>query len=342
MEVPAPGWGRLEWVLARPRYRLKRFDLTHIPRANRAAALDLLLRQWSPFQQSAYYTSWNNGSVTVFGWNADLVEQATSEQGLKPARVRVIPETVLRPHYAEGARILACLQGVEGQIWSDGELLHSRWWREQPSQEAWRLFQRDAGLPPEGQSFAVPEPQRLDFLDKPWAKQAGSFGSIGENWRDERLVYFILVLLLAPPTCWYAAQLYQYREAEERLQAEYSRLQREAGPLATARGQALQALVSVQRLWTLDPRPHPLELMAWVAEKLLRNGDQLIEWHYRDGKLKFTLATAADIQSSEMVHMLQSSGFFDNVRSTPGKNSKSIILEMDVLPLKSAAPVDRV
>jgi hypothetical protein len=321
---------------------LKRFDLTHIPRADCAAALALQLRQWSPFEQTDYYTSWQQGTATVFGWDADAVNQAIAEQGLKPGRVRVIPETVLRPRYAEGARILACLQGVEGQIWSGGELRQSRWWKDRPSPEAWRMFQRDAGLPPEAQAAAAPEPQVLDFLDKSWAKQAGSFGAVGEIWRDERLAYFILALLLAPPTSWYAAQLYQYREAEARLQAEYTRLQDAAGPLATARGQALQALVKAQRLSSLDPRPHSLELMAWVAEHLLRQGEQLTEWQYRDGKLKLTLLSTTDAQSSDRVNTLQSSGLFDNVRSTPGKNSQSIILEMDVLPLKSAASSDRV
>lgn len=329
-------------MLARSRYRLKRFDLTHIPRASRAAALELQLRQWSPFEQTAYYTNWHQGTATVFGWDAGAVNQAMAGQGLKPSRVRVIPETVLRPRYAEGARILACLQGFEGQIWSGGELRHSRWWQDRPSPEAWRMFQRDAGLAPEAQASATPQPQSLDFLDKSWAKQAGSFGAIGENWRNERLAYFILALLLAPPTSWYAAQLYQYRKAEARLQAEYARLQDAAGPLAMARGQALQALVKAQRLSSLDSHPHPLELMAWVAEHLLRQGEQLTEWQYRDGKLKLTLLGTADAQSSDRVNALQSSGLFDNVRSTPGKNPKSIMLEMDVLPLKSAAPADRV
>lgn len=322
-------------------YRWKRFDLGHIPRASRPAALDLQLRQWSPFSDSGFYVVWQDGLATAFCWDASAVAQAIAAQGLAPGRVRVIPETALRPRYAEGVRMLACLAGVEGQYWVEGQLRHSRWWRQAPSPEAWLSFQRDAGLLPEAQGPAVPTPQALDWLEKPWAGQAGFSGWLTESWRDERWVYLALALLLAPATSWYAAQLYQYRAIGERLQEEQAALQGDAGPLAEARGQALQSLARIQQLRALDPYPHQLELLAWVSEKLMGKGDQLTEWNYRDGKLKLTLATAADVQSSTLVNLLHTSGWFDNIRSTPGKNAKSITFEMDVLELKAVPPADR-
>jgi hypothetical protein len=81
--------------------------------------------------------------------------------------------------------------------------------------------------------------------------------------------------------------------------------------------------------------------MAWVAEKLLRPGDRVVEWNFQKGKLKLTLATEVELQSSALVDALQSSGLFGNVRSTPNKTPKHLTLEMDVLELNQVIPPDR-
>jgi hypothetical protein len=329
----------VEWVLARPWYRFKRFDLKLVPRASRTAALNLQLQQWTPFTRSGYYLAWDENCALVFCWDAERVEQLTAGQGLKPARVRVLPETLLRPkHDAAGARLLVSLQGYEGQIWADGQLNFSRCWQHIPSSNEWLGFQRDAGCLPETQQQDVPMAQNLPLIDEPWAKESSGGGFSIDSWRDEKLAYFALSLLLLPPTGWYASQLNQYRLSNDRLQAEYAALQQEAAPVADARGHALQALARVQQLQAIDPYPSQLELMAWIAEKLIREGDRLTEWNYQDGKLQITLTLAADIQSSStMVDALQLSGLFDNVHTQPGRTAKSITFEMDVLPLKATA-----
>jgi hypothetical protein len=343
-EVAAPSgkWGRVQWVLARARYRFRRFDLSRIPRASRAAALDLQLRQWSPYAESGYYISWHAGVALTFCWDAEQIGRTIAEQGLKPGRVPVLPETVLRPSSDGGARILAALTGFEGQIWAEGQLLQSRWWKDLPSEEAWLAFQRDAGLAPDLQRATPPAPESPDFLDAPWAGQSRFSDLIGTDWRDERLVYFGLALLLAAPTSWHASRIYGYRALYERMEAEYTALQQEAGMQATARGQAFESLARIRQLRDLDPYPQPMELMAWVAEHVLHSGDRVTEWDFQEGKLKFTLATSADLQSSTLVDLLQGSGLFDNVRSTPGKSPRSFTLEMDVRELKSDPAADRV
>ena len=336
--APPPGWGRVEWVLARPCYRYKRFDLKQVPRASRAAALALQLPQWTPFARSGYYVAWSEGVALAFCWDAERVEQALAAQSLKPGKARVVPETVLRPPAADGARLLACLQGCEGQIWTGGQLAQSRWWKSPPSADEWLAFQRDAGRPPQAQQAEAPAALELPLAEAPWAKAGEAWSWGGGRWRDEKLAYFALALLLAPPTAWQAARLRNYHLAAAQLQADYDALQQAAGPVADARGRALQARARVQELQAIDPYPGQLELMAWVAETLLRPGDRLAEWDYHDGRLKITLAAAADIQStSTLVNTLQLSGLFDNVHTRPGKTPKNITLEMDVLP-RHAAP----
>lgn len=324
--------------MARPLYRFKRFDLRQIPAGNRAAALELQLRQWTPFADSGHYIAWDDGCALAFCWDAERVAQAMGEHKLKPGRARIIPETVLRPAGGDGPRLLASLQGCEGQIWAGGRLAQSRWWRAAPSADEWLAFQRDAGCPPQAQQACAPAPQNLPLAEAPWAKTSGGPGWAPGNWRDEKLAYYALALLLLPPTAWQAARLDSYRRATEQLQAELDTLQQQAGPVADARGQALQALARVQQLQAIDPYPSQLELMAWIADKLIRPGDRLAEWNYHDGKLKITLATAAEIESSStLVNTLQLSGLFDNVHAQPGKTPRSIALEMDVLPLQGSA-----
>lgn len=328
-------------MLARPLYRFKRFDLKQVPRASRAAALNLQLQQWTPFADSGYYVAWSDGCALAFCWDAARVAEAVSGQNLNPGRVRVIPETVLRPAGSAGARLLASLQGCEGQLWADGQLAQSRWWKDRPAADEWLAFQRDAGCLPDIQQADVPAPQDLTLADTPWARTADGFGWSVGNWRDEKLAYFALALLLLPPTAWQAARLHHYGLATEQLQAELDALQQEAGPVADARGQALQALARVQQLQAIDPYPSQLALMAWIGEKLIRPGERLVEWNYQDGKLKITLATATEIESSStLVNTLQLSGLFDNVHTQPSKTPKSITLEMDVLPLKPLAQPD--
>src|SRR3990172_2060065 len=148
---PAPNrLGAAQWVLSRPLYRFRRFDLEHVPKAQRTQALRLQIRQWSPYASPGQYVVWGQDDALVWAWDADRL---------------------LHPTLLSGLRLVACLDGVEGQLWRERRPVHSRWWPESPSATEWLNFQRDAGIAP-GQGDAVPAPQAPPWLKQPWAKTA--------------------------------------------------------------------------------------------------------------------------------------------------------------------------
>jgi len=52
----------------------------------------------------------------------------------------ILPETVARAASNSRTRLVACLQGYEGQIWDRGALIASRWWRSAPTHTDWLEF----------------------------------------------------------------------------------------------------------------------------------------------------------------------------------------------------------
>jgi len=145
--VPAPNRvGAAQWVLSRPLYRFRRFDLKHISKAQRTQALRLQIRQWSPYAGPGQYVVWGQDHALVWAWDADRLEADLAAQELKPKSTRVIPESLLHPPLLSGLRLVACLDGVEGQLWQEQRPVHSRWWPETPSATEWLNFQRDAGI----------------------------------------------------------------------------------------------------------------------------------------------------------------------------------------------------
>lgn len=88
-------------------------------------AVDLAKATRTPFVNPAYYLDWGANSVGVWSWPAELTDRLDGFEG------RAAPETVLHGH-GEGARLVQCLDGFEGQIFENGELAASRWWPHQP------------------------------------------------------------------------------------------------------------------------------------------------------------------------------------------------------------------
>ncbi len=56
--------------------------------------------------------------------------------------MRVLPESLLYPNLQHGARLIECIEGVEGQVWENNELVASRWWVQPPAESQWMSFLR--------------------------------------------------------------------------------------------------------------------------------------------------------------------------------------------------------
>lgn len=319
-------------MLARPLYRFKWFDLGAIPRAKRKQALDLEIVRWAPYAESGHVVAWLDEGALVWCWDAARLRPALAEFRLNPKRVRVIPESLLSLPHADGIRLVHCMEGYEGQIWSAGLLKHSRWWPQPPAASDWLMFQRSAGVQPEAQIQQVPPAAPSQLQRRPWIKSSGN-GGAGLGWPAEKLIVGLCTVLLALPTLWYGLGLYKLHQAEKARVAQLADLQREARPILQARSQALEGWARIRELQGLNPYPDPLFLMAKIAEVLPKNDAALREWQFSDGKLKIIIAAPSPLSSSFLVNALQLAGPFDKVKATAGSDAKIVTLEMEVKKL---------
>lgn len=329
-EAPQNRIGTLQWVLARPQYRFHIFDLAQVPLKSRAQALGLELAQWTPFARSGYYVGWHGQRALVWAWDTDKVNAAIAAQGLKPQRIKILPETVLHPPLQSGLCLSVCRQGYEGQAWRSGQLEHSRWWPQAPTPPEWLMFQRDAGLAPEQQQNQPPAPRAAPLSATPWVNPQELTGS--QAAQLERLVFALAALALLVPTFWYAFSLFKIQQSTEQLLDQQAQLRRDAGPIMQARGQALDHLARSNALLALlDPYPEQLALMASIAQVLPRDKSYLKDWDFQAGQLKITLNSTGDISTTNLIGALQQAGPFRDVKALPARDPKTVTFQMDVL-----------
>lgn len=328
-ETPQIRFGTLQWVLTRPMYRFQLFDLAQVPPKNRTQALHLELAQWTPFANSEYYVGWHGQHALIWGWDADKVKQAIVAQGLKPQRVRILPESVLQTPIENGLCLTRCHEGFEGQLWREGQLERSRWWAQLPTQDEWLMFQRDAGILPGEQQTQPPAPRVNPLNVQPWVNEVGS--SSDQVIQLERLIIALGILLLLLPTFWYGFSLYKMRHSTTQLHDQQAQLQREAEPITQAHGQALDYLARIDVLRATAPYPGQLALMAKIAEALPKDNSYLKDWDFQQGQLKVTITSKSDISATMLIGVLQQTGSFGDVKALPGGDPKSVTFQMDVI-----------
>jgi hypothetical protein len=323
----------VQWVLSRPLYRFRRFDMKNVPKAQRAQALRLQIQQWSPYPSTDQYVVWGQDDALVWVWDTDSLETELAAQKLKPKSTRVIPESLLHPPLLSGLRLATCLDGLEGQLWQEQRLVHSRWWPGPPAVNEWLSFQRDAGIAPELRDGAtLPMPQALTWLKQPWAKTADLGRSESQALPHENWLIGGGILLLAGMATWHSIELIKTWQAVERLKSKLNEASQNARPILDARRQALDTLARIETLRATNPYPAQLTLLAEVAKQMPKDSVYLKEWDYQNGRLKITVASSDKLSSSFVVKKVQDIAYFRNVQAAPATDPTTLTLTMETLP----------
>ncbi|MBZ4193606.1 MAG: hypothetical protein LAE24_04780 [Candidatus Contendobacter sp.] len=308
------GYGGREWVLARSLCRFRCFDLGTVPARDRANALRLKIRQWTPFPSSGDYVVWRGEQALVWLWDAASQQEAMTQAGIRNARI--LPETVLHPLPAtDGPRLIQSQDGVEGQHWQDGQLLASHWWPELPTAATWRHFQRSNG------GIVLTEPpaaEPVTLLARPWGRPSRFAGWLGLDARQQRLGLIAAALVWWVLVCWQLAVGWQWRQANEALAAQLEVEQAKVEPVLKLREQALAEREAALILLQLLQYPRQLELWARLAEKLPRGSPKLIEWRYAVDKLEI-LVNDPEADPREYVSALQTAPEFSDVSAEAGR-----------------------
>jgi hypothetical protein len=336
---PATGrFGPQQWVLSRPLCRFNRFDLSRLPAPKRKAALALQLPQWSPFADSGYAIVWQDGYASVWCWDNSRVDAEIQKSNRIVKAQQKLPESLLRAPLQAGLRLLKCLNGAEGQYWQNGQLQVSRWWPQKPDQHAWLAFQRDCGIPAEEQQ-AQATLQDLPLLQKPWAKISAPGGAGGDVPMAEVGLYTALVFGLGLTTAVLGLQHHQVSSATAKRSAELAAIKSKAGKVFSAREDALNTLIRIKGIDSLEPNPQPLILMEAVAETLPKSGGAYLkEWEMTGSHLKISVFSQdGNVSGASYVQALDKTGLFSNIQIVTDAEPKTTGFSMTVRPVDPAS-----
>lgn len=321
----------MQWILSRGLCLYRPFKVKDIPAADYQNALQLKIRQWSPFEETGQYMAWQDDTVQVWIWDAAGQKRAAEEMAVKKARP--IPETLLHPPASsDGMRLLSCLDGVEGQFWRDGRLRAARWWPAFPSAAEWTLFQRACQLPATPLPAA---PQALSWLEKPWLKAQRNLNLYRLDAKHKQLGWQLALCLLCAAAGWQLAALWQWRSANAALREEIAALTAQVEPLLTAREKALDHQSAIERLLALAPYPKQLPMMAAIAEKFPdASSARLLEWRYGIDTLDFTLQ-GDNLDPRVYVANFQTMPYFHDVTTQAGRQADQLQISLRLLPQKA-------
>ena len=96
----------------------------------------------------------------IWCWDGDFM----LDNGKTTSQLRILPESLAREAGDDGARLVQCIDGMEGQVWRDQSIVASRWWSQVPSAQEWLQFLRAAQMRVEtGSPLMVPTPIDVPF-----------------------------------------------------------------------------------------------------------------------------------------------------------------------------------
>jgi hypothetical protein len=289
-ERPTTWRGRRYWVVSRTLCGFRVFRLPGTSRADLKGFAAIKAREWAPYAEVGYHAHLTRDAALIWVWDAGRVRDAMLATGLKPGRVAALPEAALRPRASDGLHLVTCLEGVEGQLWSHGELQASRWWAEMPSLEQWLEFQRASGLAVDALADSPPA-ESPPWRRRPWTNSGGVAG-VGMD-RRAREVFVAGAGLLLAAYGYLGGSLVHDAMSMSAVEKRLRVAEQRSAPIIAERSRALANREFLDNFSKLDLYPSQFALFARVAEKLPANGSRLTAWSYQDGDLQFAILSPA-------------------------------------------------
>jgi hypothetical protein len=245
---------------------------------------------------------------------------------------RYLPETLAQRPHDNGTRLVRGLSGFEGQIWTQGNLVASRWWGRQPSAAQWDVFMRaaretlvgdttiDASLPP-----AVEVP-----------------------WRDDIPIFDIdkdrLSTLLAPPKLALGAatiaacfglytggQYMRQSHALSQVNEKSAELKGETEQIQSARRRALGNMMYVRRYRAVGDNGTVLAGFGALSNVLGTTDMGIARISLRDGALEVRLEGEDKVSVPDVVTLLEAEPNLENV-SVAQDGDKVMVVKAQLLP----------
>ncbi|MBB4212083.1 hypothetical protein EV659_10857 [Rhodothalassium salexigens DSM 2132] len=320
--VEAGGWfGRRLVVLPRARCQFQFIPGDH--RSARARqALRLKLHYRAPFETLGLHMAPDASGTAVWTWDQAAVDAALGRAGEGEGDATgadLIPESALMAsgRDATGARLVRCLDGVEGQVWRDGALRVSRWWRALPTPGDWQAFLKAAGVGFEaGQPVPPPETPA-------WRAQPIVDGPV-RDWAPALVrarALSLAAIVLAAPVTYQSVQwghaAWRAAEAERALAA-----RREAArPLLAARRDSLAALRAIETQAALGDEALLVRSLLEAVQALDAFRFHIQRVAYADGRVTLWIEDFGRQDGAALVQTLEELDGWSGVSLLPGARS---------------------
>lgn len=302
--------GRRRLLVPRQHCLFKGFDLSGVAPKERPGALAIRIEQWSPYEQTGVYLSWQGAYAMAWCWDSERhlpLSDGTVRNPPQPT-----PETLLRGQpIKEGTRLVRCNQGVEGQLWKNGELRASHWWSAPPHKHQWQRFTLGAGFG----RLDSPEVIEPPLTGKPWASNSAS-GAAGRSTLAKKIAWWALAGFFFA-IGWELSDTWALKQQIQRLQDEATTLSTEIDDILQSRQQAQDAADRVRRYAGLATPVPQMRLLEQILEKLsLIPTARLSGWDYQSGKLQL-LIQGERLDPSALIRKLQEIEVLQEVRAAP-------------------------
>ncbi|HOY79844.1 MAG TPA: hypothetical protein PLN33_18665 [Hyphomonadaceae bacterium] len=292
----------------------------------REAELEALRIAMSP-EAGCFMILWP-AAASIWSWDDHAVQAELKRSGLDAQLTSPrVPETLLQaPEFsADGFRLAQCMNGFDGQLWRRGEMLSSRWWRDQPSDQEWVVYAEsvDAAGGDRSPPSTLPTP-----LARPWRRN---------DWRppnaqvvDRKTVFWISAGVAAAAMsglAYVAGVELTYMRLKDRV----ATLEEEAGPIRAANRRVMSANADLQKLSAPMNGIDGLNLMSIVGQVLNAAGAQASGVEFRDNKLKISLPLKYAGGADRVLRVLEDETGIANARLSPSSASlASIEIEADL------------
>lgn len=311
-------------------------DASRVPEKQRMGFISLAVQRAAPFPDPDFGIAWTgSGHASVWYWSRARVTDRL--EGLTARRVEFTPEALYIGQAADDeAQLLALDEGVEGRIWSSGQLVASRWWPTAPSDEVWRTFLRSVGS-----ASRQPTPNTLDapLSAQQWSQQRTSQrGMPALSQLDAYLprVALACTLLFATAVMLQVGIIVRSHVDVWRARSAASDLDESLKRILAARESADRNLAEIDALLALRPNRQQVPLLAEVSRLIPGSNWHIVRWNQPTPDRLEVALKMPDANPEQLVTALEASSMLTGVTTDIDGRSQTVSIRAQILPATAA------
>jgi len=250
----------------------------------------------------------------------------------KPAAV---PETLAYESLMDGVRLLRCLEGFEGQIWSDGALKASRWWHQEPREDEWVYFLRSGKAEVTSENIAASSP-----VDPIWRKFKAPFDSDPENLRQTFspfMVSVVIAALFASIVAFHGVRAAWYTMDTAAMKSAYQKHVSDNRPAMAERRRALAARKDSQTLSVSWPQARAADVVQEFLKEMPPEVAKISTISLSQGEFLARGVQLSDVDHADLVTRLEKSQLLTDVNIEIEPNNTGFVINARTADLLSSA-----